>query len=53
MGKADDPNRQVFAEMRGEALGRSRLAGRRILVVGGGQQPIDDPITLDPRAVRT
>ena len=43
MGKADDPNRQVFAEMRGEALGRSRLAGRRILVVGGGQQPIDDP----------
>lgn len=38
----DDPNRQVFAESRGEAPGHGRLAGRRVLVVGGGQQPIDD-----------
>jgi NAD(P)-dependent dehydrogenase (short-subunit alcohol dehydrogenase family) len=39
---ANDPNRQVFAEGRGHAPGRGRLAGRRVLVVGGGQQPIDD-----------
>lgn len=38
----DDPNRQIFAEARGMAPGRGRLAGRRVLVVGGGQQPIDD-----------
>lgn len=42
MRSDDDPNRQVFAETRGEAPGRGRLAGRRILVVGGGQQKIDD-----------
>lgn len=29
--------REPSAESRGEAPGRGRLAGRRILVVGGGQ----------------
>jgi NAD(P)-dependent dehydrogenase (short-subunit alcohol dehydrogenase family) len=38
----EDPNRQDFAEGRGEAAGRGRLAGRRVMVVGGGQQRIDD-----------
>lgn len=42
MSGRDDPNRQFFAETRGEAAGRERLSGRRVLVVGGGQQPIDD-----------
>jgi len=28
----------LFAEAQGNAAGRSRLTGRRILVVGGGQQ---------------
>ena len=42
MGDRDDPNRQIFAEGRGQAQGRGRLRGRRVLVVGGGQQPIDD-----------
>lgn len=42
MTNMNDPNRQVFAESRGTAPGRGRLAGRRILVVGGGQQKIDD-----------
>ncbi|MDE3114031.1 MAG: SDR family oxidoreductase [Pseudomonadota bacterium] len=32
-------------ESRGEAPGRGRLAGRRILVVGGGQMDIDEPDT--------
>jgi NAD(P)-dependent dehydrogenase (short-subunit alcohol dehydrogenase family) len=45
-----DPTRYVrppSAESRGEAPGRGRLRGRRILVVGGGQQTFDaatDPI---------
>jgi len=42
-----NPADQVFAETRGEAPGRGRLQGRRILVVGGGQQPspeADPPI---------
>lgn len=42
MGDLDDPNRQIFAEGRGQAQGHGRLQGRRVLVVGGGQQPIDD-----------
>jgi len=39
--------RELSAESRGEAPGRGRLAGRRILVVGGGQQTFDaetDPV---------
>jgi NAD(P)-dependent dehydrogenase (short-subunit alcohol dehydrogenase family) len=39
--------REPSAESRGEAPGRGRLAGRRILVVGGGQRVFDaasDPI---------
>ncbi|WP_173934000.1 SDR family oxidoreductase [Chelativorans sp. Marseille-P2723] len=42
MSAPDDPNRQVFAEGRGQAPGRGRLEGRRVLVVGGGQQAIDE-----------
>lgn len=44
---ADDPSAPVGPESRGEAAGRDRLAGRRILVVGGGQQVVDpetDPV---------
>jgi NAD(P)-dependent dehydrogenase (short-subunit alcohol dehydrogenase family) len=45
----DEPRapRPPSAESRGEAPGRSRLAGRRILVVGGGQRTFDaatDPV---------
>ena len=39
--------RPLSAESRGEAPGRGRLVGRRILVVGGGQQTLDpetDPV---------
>jgi NAD(P)-dependent dehydrogenase (short-subunit alcohol dehydrogenase family) len=39
--------RALSAESRGEAAGRGRLAGRRVLVVGGGQRTFDaasDPI---------
>ncbi|HEY2661592.1 MAG TPA: SDR family oxidoreductase [Caulobacteraceae bacterium] len=39
--------RPLPAESRGEAPGRGRLAGRRILIVGGGQQMLDaetDPV---------
>jgi NAD(P)-dependent dehydrogenase (short-subunit alcohol dehydrogenase family) len=39
--------REASAESRGEAPGRDRLAGRRILVVGGGQRVLDpetDPV---------
>ena len=39
--------RDPSAESRGEAPGRSRLTGRRILVVGGGQRVLDpetDPV---------
>ena len=45
-----DPERYVrpeSAESRGQAPGRGRLAGRRILVVGGGQRTFDaatDPV---------
>ena len=37
-----DPSRQTFAETLGKAPGRGRLAGRRILVVGGGQRATVD-----------
>src|SRR6266545_5470483 len=39
--------RELSAESRGEAPGRGRLQGRRILVVGGGQRTFDaatDPV---------
>ena len=39
--------RPLSPESRGEARGRGRLAGRRILVVGGGQRTFDaatDPV---------
>jgi NAD(P)-dependent dehydrogenase (short-subunit alcohol dehydrogenase family) len=35
--------RPMAAESKGEAPGRGRLRGRRILVVGGGQDERDDP----------
>jgi NAD(P)-dependent dehydrogenase (short-subunit alcohol dehydrogenase family) len=35
--------RPPSAESQGEAPGRGRLAGRRILVVGGGQRVVDPP----------
>ena len=38
-----DRNTWVPAEARGEAPVRPRLSGRRILVVGAGSQPCDDP----------
>jgi len=39
-----DPDPPVLpAEARGEAVGRGRLRGRRVLVVGAGTQPSDDP----------
>src|SRR5436190_9737332 len=41
------------AEARGEAPGRARLAGRRILVVGGGQEDdgLEDPPIGNGRAM--
>src|SRR5437879_12053298 len=39
--------RELSAESKGEAPGRGRLRGRRILVVGGGQRTFDaatDPV---------
>ncbi|MBL8559577.1 MAG: SDR family oxidoreductase [Hyphomonadaceae bacterium] len=38
---AADLERPLPAESRGEAPGRGRLTGRRILVVGGGQRTVD------------
>ncbi len=38
-----DPRRQVFDEALGRAPGRSRMQGRRVLVVGAGQQPNEGP----------
>ncbi len=43
----DVPHHPLPAESKGEAPGRARLEGRRILVVGGGQRTVDaatDPI---------
>ena len=39
----EEPRRSFFHESAGRAPGRGRLAGRRILVVGGGQRDIEDP----------
>jgi len=39
---APDPTRSLFLEAMGEAPGRGRLAGRRILVVGAGQRATGD-----------
>src|ERR671931_1644771 len=47
MPNADRYVRPPSAESRGEAPGRGRLGGRRILAVGGGQRTFDaatDPI---------
>ena len=38
----EDPRRSFFDESAGRVPGRGRLAGRRILVVGGGQREIED-----------
>ena len=38
---ADDEERPLPRESRGEAPGRGRLTGRRVLVVGGGQRTLD------------
>jgi NAD(P)-dependent dehydrogenase (short-subunit alcohol dehydrogenase family) len=50
---SDDAVRPLPAESRGEAPGRGRLAGRRILVVGGGQDTRgqDDPPIGNGRAM--
>jgi NAD(P)-dependent dehydrogenase (short-subunit alcohol dehydrogenase family) len=40
---SDAVERPMAAESKGEAPGRGRLKGRRILVVGGGQDERDDP----------
>jgi hypothetical protein len=45
--EADRYVRPLSAESEGNAPGRGRLAGRRILIVGGGQRILDaatDPI---------
>jgi len=38
----EEARRSFFDESAGRAPGRGRLAGRRLLVVGGGQREIDD-----------
>jgi NAD(P)-dependent dehydrogenase (short-subunit alcohol dehydrogenase family) len=52
-GVEDDALAHCYAETRGEAPGRGRLARRRILVVGGGQREIAevDPPVGNGRAV--
>jgi len=48
-----DPNRQMQAETLGQAPGRGRLHGRRVLVVGAGQRSIPDedpPWAATPRS---
>jgi hypothetical protein len=47
MTDTDPTSLPLPAASRGEAPGRSRLDGRRVLVVGGGQRVVDaetDPI---------
>ncbi|MEO8115041.1 MAG: SDR family NAD(P)-dependent oxidoreductase [Phenylobacterium sp.] len=47
MSEAEGYVRPLSAESEGRAAGRGRLAGRRILVVGGGQRVVDaatDPV---------
>lgn len=50
---SEDAVRPMAAESRGEAPGRGRLKGRRILVVGGGQDTrgLDDPPVGNGRAM--
>src|SRR4051794_35290401 len=43
MSAADDEPVDLPAEAQGTAPGRGRLEGRRIVVVGGGRMPSDDP----------
>jgi NAD(P)-dependent dehydrogenase (short-subunit alcohol dehydrogenase family) len=43
MSESIDPARQLLAPALGVASGTSRLAGRRILIVGAGQRPSDEP----------
>jgi NAD(P)-dependent dehydrogenase (short-subunit alcohol dehydrogenase family) len=43
MPDAEAASPPLPAEARGTAAGRGRLAGRRVLVVGAGTQPSDDP----------
>jgi NAD(P)-dependent dehydrogenase (short-subunit alcohol dehydrogenase family) len=38
-----DPSCQIYPATLGAAPARGRMAGRRVLVVGAGQQAIDDP----------
>ncbi|MGP0060787.1 MAG: SDR family NAD(P)-dependent oxidoreductase [Beijerinckiaceae bacterium] len=47
MSESEPYVRPLTAESRGEAPGRGRLLGRRVLIVGGGQQVVDpatDPV---------
>jgi NAD(P)-dependent dehydrogenase (short-subunit alcohol dehydrogenase family) len=48
-----DPSRQMHAETLGQAPGRGRLQGRRVLVVGAGQRviPEEDPPIGNGRAI--
>ncbi|MBP6014853.1 MAG: SDR family oxidoreductase [Alphaproteobacteria bacterium] len=50
---SEDGARPLAAESRGEAPGRGRLNGRRVLVVGGGQDTrgLDDPPVGNGRAM--
>ena len=50
---SEDVERPMPAESRGEAPARGRLTGRRILVVGGGQDTrgLDDPPIGNGRAM--
>ncbi len=48
-----DPSRQVHPETLGQAPGRGRLAGRRVLVIGAGQRaiPEEQPPVGNGRAI--
>jgi len=52
---SDKPAAPIPAEARGDAPGRGRLEGRRVLVVGGGQNDygLDDPPMGNGRAMCT
>jgi NAD(P)-dependent dehydrogenase (short-subunit alcohol dehydrogenase family) len=52
-GKSGRTEAPIPAPARGEAAGRGRLAGRRILIVGGGQQAygLEDPPVGNGRAI--
>lgn len=51
--KEQDPSRQLFPETLGQAPGRGRMAGRKLIVVGGGQRviPEEDPPIGNGRAI--